>query len=405
MAKHLKKFGWQYVVVDIQWYEPKAKAHGYRPNAELVMDEYGRLMPATNRFPSAANGRGFKPLADYVHSLGLKFGIHVMRGIPRQAVRANTPVLGTSLRAKDVANTESTCPWIDDMYGVRAETVGGRAYYESIAKLYASRGVEYVKADDKSAITFDEEKGADPARLSEIAALGNALKRSGRSIVLSLSPGPTSRKQVDLLKQSAHLWRISGDLWDRWQDVKRQFDLARKWSSLTGPNGWADADMLPLGRIAIRGERGDERNSLLTKDEQITLMTLWAIFRSPLMMGGDLPGSDDFTLFLLTNPEVLLVNQNSSGNRELFAKGDRIVWTADVPRSSDKYLAVFNIGDVGPAEVRINLKEINLGRPCVVTDLWSHKDVGDFRDEMTVTVNPHGAKLFRISPVFSSRSN
>ena len=402
MAKHLKQFGWQYVVVDIQWYEPKAKAHGYRPNAELVMDEYGRLTPSTNRFPSASNGKGFKPLADYVHSLGLKFGIHVMRGIPRQAVRANTPVLGTRLRAQDVANTESTCAWIDDMYGVRADTPAGRAYYDSIAKLYASWGVDYVKADDMSAFTFDENTGADAQRRSEIAALGNALKKSGRSIVLSLSPGPASRKQVDALEQSAHLWRISGDLWDRWQDVRRQFDLARKWTSFSGPNAWADADMLPLGRIAIRGERGDERMSLLTKDEQVTLMTLWAIFRSPLMMGGDLPGSDEFTLWLLTNPEVLLVDQNSTNNRELFVRGDQIAWIADVPQSSDKYLAVFNVNDTTSAEVTVTWKELGLRPVCVVRDLWSRKEVGDFRNEMKVTLKPHGAKLFKISPVFSS---
>src|SRR5215212_9476188 len=113
MARHMKRFGWQYVVVDIQWYEPKAKAHGYRPNAELVMDRYGRLLPALNRFPSAARGRGFKPLADYVHRLGLKLGVHIVRGIPRQAVRVNTPVFGTNLLVRDAADTESTCPWID----------------------------------------------------------------------------------------------------------------------------------------------------------------------------------------------------------------------------------------------------------------------------------------------------
>lgn len=404
MAKHLKKFGWQYIVVDIQWYEPKAKAHGYRPNAELVMDEYGRLTPALNRFPSAANGRGFKPLADYVHSLGLKFGLHVVRGIPRQAVRANTRVFGTKLRAQDVANTQSTCPWIDDMYGVRADTAGGRAYYDSIAKLYASWGVDYVKADDMTAFTHNEEDGADEARLAEIAALGSALKRSGRSIVLSLSPGPAARKQVGVLKNSAQLWRISGDLWDRWPDVRRQFDLARKWASLTGPNGWADADMLPLGRIAIRGERGNERMSLLTKDEQVTLMTLWSIFRSPLMMGGDLPGSDEFTLSLLTNPEVLQVDQDSTNNRELFTRGDQVAWIADVPKSGDKYLALFNTGD-SPLEVRVSWKEMGLPALCVVRDLWRRQEVGDFRNEMAVTVNPHGAQLYRVTPVISSRSN
>jgi hypothetical protein len=403
MAKYLKPFGWEYIVVDIQWYEPKAKAHGYRPNAELVMDKYGRLTPALNRFPSAANERGFKPLADYVHKLGLKFGIHVMRGIPRQAVRANTPVLGTKLYAQDVANTSSTCTWIDDMYGVRADTPDGRAYYDSIAKLYASWGVDYIKADDMSAHTHNEDDGADQARLNEIAALGTALKNSGRSIVLSLSPGPAAPKQVDLLRKSAHLWRISGDFWDRWPDLRRQFELSRRWTNYTGPNAWADADMLPLGRIAIRGERGNDRMSLLTKDEQITLMTLWSIFRSPLMMGGDLPSNDEFTLSLLTNREVLAVNQRSKGNRELFSRGSQIAWIADVPGSDDKYLAVFNIGDeTQPAEVKVSWGELGLPENCRVRDLWQHQDLGAMRGEITSHINRHGAQLYRITPVTGS---
>ena len=100
----LKQFGWQYVVVDIQWYEPNAQAHGYRPNAKLEMDANGRLVPAANRFPSAGGGQGFKPLADYVHGKGLRFGIHILRGIPRQAVAQNSPILGTSFHAGDVAD-------------------------------------------------------------------------------------------------------------------------------------------------------------------------------------------------------------------------------------------------------------------------------------------------------------
>jgi alpha-galactosidase len=398
MAKHMKPYGWQYVVVDIQWYEPKAKAHGYRPNAELVMDSYGRLLPALNRFPSAAGGKGFKPLADYVHGLGLKFGVHIVRGIPRQAVRANTPVLGTNLRAQDVANTNSICPWIDDMYGVKADTAGGQAYYDSVVKQFADWGVDYIKADDMSAFTADENKGADEARLSEIAALGRAIKKSGRPMVLSLSPGPSAPSQVGQLRQSAHLWRISGDFWDRWVDLRKQFDLGRRWIPHIGPNAWADADMLPLGRIAIRGERGNDRMSLLTPDEQVTLMTLWAIFRSPLMMGGDLPSNDEFTLRLLTNRAVLAVNQHSVGNRELFARGDQIAWVGDVPGTSEKYLAVFNVSDNAAAvEIRVSCKELGMAGRCKARDLWNGRSQGGAVTEIVSTVNRHGARLYRVS--------
>ena len=398
MARYMKSYGWRYVVVDIQWYEPNAKAHGYRRNAELVMDSYGRLLPAPNRFPSSANGNGFKPLADFVHRLGLKFGVHIVRGIPRQAVRSNTPVLGTHLRAQDVADTNSICPWIDDMYGVKADTVGGQAYYDSVLDQFAKWGVDYIKADDMSAFTADENQGADKARLSEIAALGRAIKKSRRPMVLSLSPGPSATAQVELLKRSAQLWRISGDFWDRWEDLRRQFDLGRKWSAHTSPNGWADADMLPLGRIAIRGERGDDRMSLLTKDEQVTLMTLWAIFRSPLMMGGDLPSNDQFTLELLTNREVLAVNQHSTNNRELFARGNEITWVADVPRSSDKYLALFNVSDdATPSEIRVSCKELGLNGSCKLRDLWALRNLEGSLKEIVATVNRHGARLYRVS--------
>ena len=107
MASHLREFGWEYIVVDIQWYEPGAASHAYHPFADLKMDEYSRLLPAVNRFPSAADGKGFAPLAEYVHGLGLKFGIHIMRGIPRQAVSGNTAILGSDKRARDIADPSS----------------------------------------------------------------------------------------------------------------------------------------------------------------------------------------------------------------------------------------------------------------------------------------------------------
>ena len=148
MAKHLKKYGWEYIVVDIQWYEPEAINHVYHPFTELCMDEFSRLIPAENRFPSAAGGKGFAPLAEFVHSLGLKFGIHIMRGIPRQAVHNNTKIKGTEKTAREIAKTSSICNWNTDMYGVDPEKEGARAYYDSIFELYKSWGVDFIKCDD-----------------------------------------------------------------------------------------------------------------------------------------------------------------------------------------------------------------------------------------------------------------
>ena len=140
MAKLLKPFGWEYVVVDIQWYEPSAKSHAYIPFTELCMDEYSRLLPAENRFPSAAGGKGFGPLAEYVHSLGLKFGIHIMRGIPRQAVHRDTKILGSAKTARQIAKTDSICHWNTDMYGVDPTKEGAKEYYDSLFRLYAEWG-------------------------------------------------------------------------------------------------------------------------------------------------------------------------------------------------------------------------------------------------------------------------
>ena len=397
MSAQLATYGWQYIVVDIQWYEPNAQKHGYRANAELITDNFGRLQPAPNRFPSSANGRGFKALADYVHSKGLKFGIHIMRGIPRQSVRANLPIFGTSFRAGEIVDMQSICPWNTDMFGVRADTPGGQAYYDSIVKMYADWGVDYIKADDMTAFNG---KPADAARLAEIAALSRAIKRSGRPIVLSLSPGPANTEQAEFLQKHAQLWRISDDFWDRWQDLKKQFDFTRTWSRYISANSYPDADMLALGRIGIRAERGDDRQTRFTKDEQLTLMTLWCIFRSPLMFGGDLPSNDEFTLSLLTNKEVLAVNRRSKNNRELFARGTFIAWTADASRGRDKYLAVFNIGDEPEtALITVSLLELGLKRNCRVRDLWKKEDVSVVRESLTSTVPRHGAKFYRLSPL------
>jgi alpha-galactosidase len=388
MAQKLAKFGWQYVVVDIEWYQPQAKSHGYIARGQVTMDSYGRFVPSPNRFPSAAGDAGFKPLADYVHSKGLKFGIHIMRGIPREAVDKNLPIKGTNFHAADVADKVNVCHWagMEDTYGVDMSKPGAQAYYDSIAELYASWGVDYVKADDMSR----------PYRGPEIHALNSALKRTGRPIVLSLSPGPAPVEKYEDLKANAQLWRISNDFWDRWIDIKHQFDLMKAWQGKVHPGGWPDADMLPLGHIGLRAERGDDRPSLLTHDEQYTLMSLWSIFRSPLMFGGDLSSSDAFTFDLLSNPEVLAINQHSDKGHESYRNGNTIAWTADGPTSNSKYVAVFNIGDSADT-IDIPWSAVGVpGKPTEVRDLWQHADARDVV-RIHLSLRPHASVLYKVS--------
>lgn len=347
MANQLKAHGWQYVVVDIQWYEPGAQGHAYRAGAPLSMDEFGRLTPAVNRFPSAANDAGFKPLADYVHSRGLKFGVHLMRGIPRLAVERNLPVKGTTLRAQDIADRNSLCPWNPDMYGVDMTKPGAQAYYDSVFALLAGWGVDYVKVDDISRPYFDHQK--------EIEGIRRAIDASGRPMVLSLSPGETALAAADHVTQHANLWRISDDFWDRWLALRAQFRRLANWNPHRIAGAWPDADMLPLGMLNFG------KPTRFTPDEQRLLMTLWSIARSPLMHGGDMTKMDPATLALLTNDEVLAVNQRSANNRPLFERDQLIAWVADVPDSADKYLAVFNAQD----RVRLNAEHADFVSPVI----------------------------------------
>jgi len=387
LADHLAVYGWKYVVVDYYWYYPSGQVKG-----APVMDEHGRLLPATNRFPSAADGQGFKPLADYVHSLGLKFGIHIMRGIPRAAVEQNLPILGTNAHAKDIANLLNDCSWSQAMYGVDVSKPAGQAYYNSLAELYASWGVDFIKADDMSrAIDPYGEVYHGP----EIQALRTAMTRSGRPMVLSLSPGPTPLGEAAHVEKYSQMWRISDDMWDNWAEVRNQFGYCRLWAPHIGPNHWPDADMLPLGLLRLRGFDDGPRLSRLTHDEQITLMTLWSIFRSPLMMGGDLPTLDAFTQSLLTNQEVIAVDQHSSGNRLLFTRGNQIAWAADVPRTRQKYVALFNLGE-SPEEITVSWRDLGVAGKIPVRDLWKKETLGSFAGQFSARIAPHGAGLYRI---------
>lgn len=335
MADKLARYGWEYIVVDIQWYEPGATGFIYRPNAQLVMDGYGRLLPAPNKFPSATEGMGFTALADYVRDRGLKFGIHLMRGIPRQAVMQNTPVFGTRYRAADIADTTSVSTWNTDMFGVDMTKPGAQEYYNSVFQQIADWGVDFVKIDDLSR----------PYHQAEVEAIRRAIDRTGRPILLSTSPGETPLLAGDHVSRHANMWRMSDDFWDTWPALLEQFERTRKWAPFIGPGHFPDADMLPLGAIrSVPGYTGGPWTRF-TKDEQYTMMSLWAIARSPLIMGGDMTKNDEFTLSLLTNEEVIAVNQHSSGNQQLFSREGHIAWIANVPKSNDLYLALFNARD------------------------------------------------------------
>ena len=393
MRDRLKQYGYQYVVCDIQWYEPAAKGNVYNNFADLCMDEYSRLIPAVNRFPSSANGAGFKPIADKIHSMGLKFGIHIMRGIPRQAVHRNTRIYGTTARARDIASQFSLCPWNTDMYGVDTEKRGAEEYYDSLFKLYASWGVDFVKVDDIANTEFSPQNPYSAEK--EIEMIRAAIDRSGRDMVLSLSPGPAPLNKADHLSENANMWRISGDFWDRWDKLLNMFSLCEKWYPYVKDGSFPDSDILPLGKLCIDGSyMGDMgRDSGFTKEEQKTMMTLWAVFRSPLFFGGELRLTDNYTLSLVTNPEVINVNQNSEKPLFVYNKGGIAVWQTKIENCTA--VAVFNLSDE-EKHYKLSFSDLGIENVRAVRDLWARKDIPKCENDVTVSLKPHSSEFFEI---------
>lgn len=402
MAEKLKEFGWKYIVVDFCWSYPhppgsiQSNPPQFRLEADsayvpwLAMDEYGRLYPDPRKFPSSQGGMGFKPLADYVHSLGLKFGIHVMRGIPRQAVWAKSKIKGTmGIDASLIADTSSTCPWLNQMYGLNMKARGAQEYYNSLAELYASWGVDYIKMDDmyqnENKVYFGE----------EAEAMHKAIIQNGRPIVLSLSPF-MGFENKDHIKSVSNLWRISKDFWDDWESLVNQFYLADQWNEAREPGNWPDADMLQLGRISRRGPSGPERQSNFTEDEQMTHMFFWCIMKSPLMMGGDMPLNTDFVLRLLTNPEIISVNQSSVSPQQLFHDEGKVAWYSRIPGTDNLYLALFNLTDK-VTNISLSLNTLGIDSQCRIRDLWNRKDLGEFSGSFSETIRPHGAMIFSLT--------
>lgn len=409
MAEKLLPFGWEYAVIDYIWWHPdpgnwdtprrfghpniRYKESGESLHPEYIhMDEYGRLLPAIKRFPSAEGKKGFKEIADYVHSKGMKFGIHIMRGIHRKAWFEDTPIKGTDYTARDIAEIKDTCNWCNHMYGVDPTKPGAQEYYNSLFEMYADWGVDYIKADD---ILYP------PYHAGEIELMHKAIRNSGRPMLLSLSPGEAPLSRANHLKEHANLWRISADFWDEWEKLEHNFDLLNQWSSHAGPGHWPDADMLPIGRISLNNRpHGPERLTNFTWNEQVTLMTLWSIARSPLMIGADLLSSPDSTFILLTNEEVLAVNQKSVNNRQVIKNRGRdsyfAVWIADNMERDDHYIALFNLRDE-TREVCFDLEWEYLRGEWQVRDLWKKEDIGTCEGQLCAEIGAHGAVLYKLS--------
>jgi hypothetical protein len=295
------------------------------------------------------------------------------------------------ITADQIYSTENQCKWLRDNYTILADKPGAQEYYNSLFDMYAEWGVDFVKIDDLSAPIY---------HASEIELIRNAIEQCGRPIVLSTSPGPTPLESAHHVKEHANMWRMVNDVWDEWKDVTHLMEVAEGWYPFIAPGTWPDCDMIPLGRISIRGERGEDRMTRLTNDEQYSMMTLFTIFRSPLFFGGDLPSNDELTLSLLTNREVLEMHSNSENVRQLYRTTEKVAITSESGINDDVYLALFNISDeTTPLDVEVNLADLGISGSCTITDMWDKTSLGEFSCLFGRKLNSHSSGLYRISLV------
>lgn len=395
MAKHLKEYGWEYIIIDIQWYAHNAgsmrEKFQYIPFSELEIDAYSRLQPDPKRFPSSINGTGFAPLAKYIHSLGLKFGIHIMRGIPRTAAHNHTKIKDCSITADMIADPSSICGWNPDMYGVR-NTSEGQAYYDSLMELYASWGVDFIKCDDICNTNIYRENQYSARH--EIEMLSRAIQKCGRPIVLSLSPGPALIDKAWHYKKYANMWRITDDFWDNWTLLKDMFNRCELWQNHVSEGCYPDCDMLPLGYLG-KGF-GEERVTNFTKDEQQTMMTLWCLFGSPLMLGCELTKLDDWTLSLITNKNILGLLTSDCKPKQICLDNTKSIWVANNNKNNKKYVAIFNLSDE-TTNISVSLKDLDIHNSEVkLTDLWTNKSSENTNKNIYKELAPHASVVYEI---------
>jgi alpha-galactosidase len=410
LRERLAPVGWKYAVIDEGWFFENPEERPTPEKLRYAIDGHGRYVPVPARFPSAGAGgqsgsgvagaklaatieeTSFVALGEWVHSQGLKFGIHIVRGIPRASVERNLPIDGSGFHATDVADQNDACPWDPTNWGVK-NNAAGQAWYDSLLRQYAAWGVDLLKVD----CIADH-----PYKVDEIRMIRRAIYRSKRPMVLSISPGPTNLSHATEVRGLANMWRISDDVWDVWatqdkgfpQTVTSQFARLAAWAQYAGPNHWPDADMLPLGELKPAPGWGVARTSRLTMEEQRTQLTLWAMGRSPLILGANLTMLDGRILRMLTNKDLVRIDQTSDGSHEAFHEGNVIGWISDLPEG-EIAIAVFNVGDA-PVDVHKKISAFGAhvgGDVWKVHDVWAGDDVGK-RGDVAATVAPHGCALW-----------
>jgi len=396
----LQPHGYEYFVIDAGWYRQFDLAGREFPTKDdpyrVVFDEFGRPIPSADFFPN-----GFGRLAAACHAAGVKFGIHMMRGIPRNAVAANTPVKGAAVHARNIANTGSTCSWCPDNVGVDMRQPGAPAYYDSLIELLAGWGVDFIKYDD-----------IIPSP-SEVDAVVNAIEKCGRDIVLSLSPGNGHNDDGWPAYFRANMIRTSGDIWDTREDFRWVFERWQTFMPLLDklpPGCWLDMDMIPFGELQVwnaSGETGEilmngsgsRRQSQLNSAQKRTFMTMRALAASPLMMGGNLPGTDAESFQLLTDPAVLACNQNGViGKLVTFTDWTNTWRTPHRSQAGAGWFGIFNRDGNQPREIVADAKVLGIPPASRLYDIWNRRELGNLGQPLRLTLPADEVLFVRYQP-------
>lgn len=393
-----KPFGCEYFIIDNGWFgeyklQPGAKYSQERHASDIHINEYGLVQPSTCYFPN-----GFQKLIDTCHLMGLKFGVHLMRGIPRKAVELNLPIQNTPYFARDIADTINVCSWCRYNYGVDMNKPGSQEFYNSLINQFASWGVDFIKADD--IVPYPQ----------EIEALAKAIRQCGRDIKLSLSPGDiTSPEHIDAYSQ-AEMLRITADIWDTSYDIDKSFSALHKWSKGEQPPFWIDMDMIPFGHLQLMSPktidkkeiakdvlyagRGFSRESELTENQKLTFITIRALAASPLMIGGDLPTMDDFSYQLLTNKEMIKCNQNGVIGRNIINQDKVEVWKTPQKDSDKGWLGVFNRSKEDQI-CKIKIAELQIKDHPLLWDIWNKKEIEVTKGYVQLMIPKEGVIFIR----------
>ncbi len=370
-----------FIFVNVDDFYQKCDSNGF------VVDGNGRWTVDSAKFPS-----GMKALGDYIHNLGLKFGVYVTPGIPENAVTKNTPIAGTSLHAKDIADTSKTeknynCK---HMYYIDYSKPGAQEFVNSWANLFASWGADYLKID-----------GVGAQDIPDVQAWDKALRQTGRPINYALSNNlPIANAAT--WKQYANSWRTQGDVEcycgpgangsgypiTDWSHVSTRFNSAASWQQWAGPGGWNDLDSLEIGN-------GDQIG--LTADQRRSHFTLWAMAASPLLLGTDLTHLDATDLAMLTNDRLIAVDQDGMAAKRIVNSGSNQVWSKR-EANGDYIVALFNTATSGSSTVSVDWSQVGFSGSANVTDLWSGANKGVISNSYSATLRPGETRLIRATP-------